>query len=95
MTAIRGRMADLHAPLRQQASNQAQCQRPGLGSVRRADIEPHRVNDLPETNMIRMTLLGQTLQNIVQGHRCHLSVDELDLLDRHRLRSHDRQASLH
>ncbi len=65
MAAIGGRMADLHPPLGQQAANEAKCQSPGLESVRRAEIEPRGVNDLPETNMIRMTLFDKTLQNII------------------------------
>lgn len=57
-------MADLHAPLGQQASNEAKCQGSDLESVRRAEIEPHGVNDLPEPNMVCMTLVGKTLQRV-------------------------------
>src|SRR5262245_34313732 len=77
MATVGGRMANLHPPLGQQAADESKCQRPGFGSVRRSQIEPHRVNDLPESDMILMALRGKTLQHIIGCHQRLLSIDEV------------------
>ena len=72
MAAIGRRVADLHPPLGEQASNEAKRQGSDLDSVRRAEIGPHGVNDLPETHMIRVTLFDKILQDIIWRHKCRL-----------------------
>jgi len=74
-------MAHLHSGFMKKTANELQCRRPGFSRISRTEIEPDRVDNAPESNMILLAFLDQSLQDIVSSHAQLLSINELDLLD--------------
>src|ERR1700730_15194398 len=65
----------------QKAANEPKLHCPGFCGVSDTEVKTDCVEDAPQTDVIFMTSLDKTLQNVIRRHAKLLSVHELDFLD--------------